>query len=323
MDEPPSLEAVAAASPEAKAALDDYLTTTAGAPSVGTRSLEPTLGERPDLVLATIRHALGRRPPRTRAGPGTGPAHLPEADRATFDELLADARDAYRLQDDDVGLTYIWPMGLLRRRCSTPSPARRQGAPPFRRPLRSRAAGDRRPPRRGGRTVGSGPRRADRPARGRGRRCSRRSSSASRARLGAAEPLPPTVARLAAARDLYWGAGGRPEPGRLRGVGIGGEVARGRACVISTPGDLGHLEPGDVLVAVATSTSLNAAFPLVAAVATAEGGAFSHAAILSREYAVPAVVGVAGLLDEVHDGDLVEVDPGAGAVRVIARAGAA
>ena len=98
---------------------------------------------------------------------------------------------------------------------------------------------------------------------------------------------------------------------------------QGRACVLSTPGDLGHLEPGDVLVAVATTTSLNATFSLIAGVATAEGGAFSHAAILSREYGVPAVVGVAGLLDEVHDGDLVEVDPAAGTVRLIARAGTA
>ena len=90
--------------------------------------------------------------------------------------------------------------------------------------------------------------------------------------------------------------------------------------MIATPGDVQHLEPGDVLVAMATTTSLNAAFPLVAAVATSEGGVFSHAAILSREYGVPAVVGVAGLLDEVHDGDLVEVDPAAAEVRVVARA---
>ncbi len=85
--------------------------------------------------------------------------------------------------------------------------------------------------------------------------------------------------------------------------------------MVATPGDLDHLEPGDVLVAVATTTSLNAAFPLVSAVATAEGGVLSHAAILAREHGIPAVVGVAGLLDAVADGDLIEVDPVAACIR--------
>jgi hypothetical protein len=44
---------------------------------------------------------------------------------------------------------------------------------------------------------------------------------------------------------------------------------------------------------------------------------------MSREFGVPAVVGVAGLLAEIHDGDLVEVDAGGAAVRVVARAVAA
>jgi len=52
-------------------------------------------------------------------------------------------------------------------------------------------------------------------------------------------------------------------------------------------------------------------------VATAEGGPFSHSAILAREFDLPAVVGVAGLLEDVHHGDTVEVDAGAGEVRVI------
>ena len=326
VDDPKSLEDIQAASPEAKAALDTYLTHYGWRSIGGHEVLEPTLGERPELVLATVRHALDRKPARTQTpDPEAVRAQLPEAERATFDELLGDARDAYRLRDDDVGLTYIWPMGLLRRavleagRRLEARGALRQADDLFEAETHEidalLAGGD----------TPSADELADRTDR-------RRAALALQPPFqlgepapdpGAAEPLPPTVARLAAARDLYWGAGGRPEPGRLRGVGIGHEAAQGRACVLSTPGDLGHLEPGDVLVAVATTTSLNAAFPLVAGVATAEGGAFSHAAILSREYGVPAVVGVAGLLDEVHDGDLVEVDPAAGAVRLIARAGAA
>ena len=138
----------------------------------------------------------------------------------------------------------------------------------------------------------------------------------------AAEPLPPTVARLAAARDLYWGrAAGRSPDGCLGWASVARSRGAGPA---SSPRPATSATSNPVTCSSRSPPAPHStAFPLVAAVATAEGGAFSHAAILSREYAVPAVVGVAGLLDEVHDGDLVEVDPGAGAVRVIARAGAA
>jgi phosphohistidine swiveling domain-containing protein len=51
-------------------------------------------------------------------------------------------------------------------------------------------------------------------------------------------------------------------------------------------------------------------------VVTEEGGVFSHTAILARELGLPAVIGVPGLLDLVHDGDVVTIDPVAGEVRV-------
>jgi phosphohistidine swiveling domain-containing protein len=83
---------------------------------------------------------------------------------------------------------------------------------------------------------------------------------------------------------------------------------------------MADLRPGDVIVATMTTAGHNAVFPLACGVATAEGGLFSHAAILAREFGLPAVLGVAGLLDEVHHGDLVEVDPATGEVRLIERA---
>ena len=59
---------------------------------------------------------------------------------------------------------------------------------------------------------------------------------------------------------------------------------------------------------------------MLAGVATEEGGLFSHTALLARELGIPAVVGAPGLLSSISDGDLVEVDPVAGIVRVISRA---
>ena len=40
---------------------------------------------------------------------------VPEAERDRFDELLADARDCYGNRDDNVALTFMWPVGLMRR----------------------------------------------------------------------------------------------------------------------------------------------------------------------------------------------------------------
>ncbi len=75
-----------------------------------------------------------------------------------------------------------------------------------------------------------------------------------------------------------------------------------------------------MLIAVTTTCNLNAIFPLLVGVATEEGGLFSHTALLARELDIPAVVGAPGLLAAISDGDLVEVDPTTGAVRVIERA---
>ncbi|MGZ8763270.1 MAG: PEP-utilizing enzyme [Acidimicrobiia bacterium] len=54
-----------------------------------------------------------------------------------------------------------------------------------------------------------------------------------------------------------------------------------------------------------------------AGAATREDGGFSHTAILAREFGIPAVVGVADLLEAVSTGDLVEIDADRGLVRVI------
>ena len=72
-----------------------------------------------------------------------------------------------------------------------------------------------------------------------------------------------------------------------------------------------------MLVVRATSPAFNAVLSIAGAVVTAEGGPLSHAAVLARELGIPAVVGAPGAL-ELSDGALVEVDPTAGLVRVLA-----
>jgi pyruvate,water dikinase len=78
------------------------------------------------------------------------------------------------------------------------------------------------------------------------------------------------------------------------------------------------LEPGDVLVVPCTTPAYNLVLSIAGGVVTAEGGPLSHAAVLARELGIPAVIGAADALTAIPDGSLVEVDPVAGEVRVLA-----
>jgi rifampicin phosphotransferase len=104
----------------------------------------------------------------------------------------------------------------------------------------------------------------------------------------------------------------------LSGTGIGTSTYRGRARCTETPEQaIDEMEPGDVLVVRATSPAFNVVLSIAGAVVTADGGPLSHAAVLARELGIPAVVGAHGALD-IPDGAMVEVDPVAGIVRILA-----
>jgi phosphohistidine swiveling domain-containing protein len=104
----------------------------------------------------------------------------------------------------------------------------------------------------------------------------------------------------------------------LSGTGIGDTIYRGRARVATTSDDaLDRLEPGDVLVAPFTGPSYNSILPILGALVVDAGGPMCHAAIVAREFALPAVIGAARASTEIPDGACVEIDPVAGTVRII------
>jgi phosphoenolpyruvate synthase/pyruvate phosphate dikinase len=107
-----------------------------------------------------------------------------------------------------------------------------------------------------------------------------------------------------------------PAPGvTLRGLPASGGVVEGRARVLSAAGhDFGRLAPGEVLVARTTDVGLSPLFLIAAAVVTELGGPLSHAALVAREYGVPAVVNVPSVTTAIKTGDLVRVDGDRGIV---------
>jgi len=107
------------------------------------------------------------------------------------------------------------------------------------------------------------------------------------------------------------------EPGIIRGNAGSPGRARGPARVVRSLAEADRLRPGDVLVAETTAPPWTPLFASAAAIVTDTGGILSHCAVVAREYGIPAVVGTGSATARISDGQLLEVDGGAGLVRVL------
>ncbi len=85
-------------------------------------------------------------------------------------------------------------------------------------------------------------------------------------------------------------------------------VVRGRAKIVVHPDDINKIEKGDVLVAPETTPDFIAHFSKISGIITNQGGITSHAAIVSREFNIPCIVGVEGATETIEDNDLIEFD---------------
>jgi len=85
-------------------------------------------------------------------------------------------------------------------------------------------------------------------------------------------------------------------------------VASGVVKIISSMDDLDKVKKGDILVTTMTNPDMVVTMQRAAAIVTSEGGVTAHAAIVSREMGIPAVVGAQDALDVLKDGDEVTVD---------------
>jgi pyruvate,water dikinase len=103
----------------------------------------------------------------------------------------------------------------------------------------------------------------------------------------------------------------------LTGFAASPGVAEGVARVILRPEQLGELEDGEILVAPSTSTSWTPVFARIAAAVLDSGGIMSHAAIVAREYGLPAVVGTGTATKRITSGDRLRVDADAGVVTIL------
>ena len=81
------------------------------------------------------------------------------------------------------------------------------------------------------------------------------------------------------------------------------------------PHDGERLQQGDVLVAPSTDPGWTPLFLRASAIVMESGGYLSHGAIVAREFGLPAVVNVPGILSDISDGEAIRVDGDAALVQ--------
>jgi pyruvate,water dikinase len=91
------------------------------------------------------------------------------------------------------------------------------------------------------------------------------------------------------------------------GRSIGHRIGAGKARIVESIKDMGHVQPGDVLITDMTDPDWEPVMKRAAAIVTNRGGRTCHAAIIARELGVPAVVGCNDATERVTDGSEVTV----------------
>jgi len=100
----------------------------------------------------------------------------------------------------------------------------------------------------------------------------------------------------------------------LKGVPASAGKVTAPARVLHGAQDFDQMQPGEVLVAGATTPAWTPLFAMASAVVTDIGGPLTHGSIVAREYGIPAVMGTGVATRRIHTGQLITVDGDLGTV---------
>jgi phosphohistidine swiveling domain-containing protein len=103
----------------------------------------------------------------------------------------------------------------------------------------------------------------------------------------------------------------------LVGRSVSPGLRRGPVKIVSTPGQFSKVQAGDIMVTRSTDPGWTPIFGLLGGLIMESGGQLSHGAVVAREYGLPAVAGIAGATQLLHDGQVVLLDGLSGTVTVI------
>jgi pyruvate,water dikinase len=289
--------------------------------------------EHPDMLVKIIRAAVMSDEASRKAAAEEGIERLrekvPAEHRAEFDALLAEAQFTYRIRDERVFYGDAFATGIARRAILAAG-ERLQAAG------RAQAAEhliDARPEEIVSLLEGRGGPSAEELAR-RAKWRNETPISAAPANVGLppsgpppADWLPPAGARMArvvsTVLSLLFDVKHDAAPAKsgpvksLKGFPVSPGIYEGPARVIIGVDQLPQVQHGEILVATSTGPTFNVVLPLIGALVTERGGVLSHAAIVSREYGLPGVVGCVGAVKAIATGARVRVDGGTGEVWIL------
>jgi pyruvate,water dikinase len=289
----------------------------------------PTMGETPACLVGRLRAGLAVDPEealrRSDALAAELRAAVPPEHQPTFDDLLAEARLVYRLRDERGLYSEISAIGLLRLALlELGARLEERGRVKDRADILDAGGAELHAIVDGAES----PTAAELSARALDR-VDRTLAGAPRL-LGPPPPeppplemLPPPLARVMGSVgfliDGILGQKEEPEGDATTIIGIPGAqgVVEGPVRLVRSIDDLLDLQQGDVLVAPTTGEAFNSMLHLVSAMVTDHGSFASHAAIVSREMGIPAVVGTHDGTKRLAAAKRVRVDGGTGEVTIL------
>jgi phosphohistidine swiveling domain-containing protein len=307
-------------------ALDDYLEL------VGYRLLDGfdisnhCALELPDVLLRSIRTAIdeAERVSDVDEQIAEVRSHVPEEHREEYDALLEEARVGYSVRDERGVYGDIWASGLMRR--AALAAGRRLAAAERLDDAEQFVFADFDEMRA---MLGGAPSPTAQELAARQEYHRSHTAKDAPAHLGEEPPpmpdpsaLPPPMARLMAAigtamGEMFAVTDEAHDETVIRGLGASAGQREGVVRRVAGPSDFDRIQQGDVLLTEATTEAFNILLPLLSAIITDTGGALSHAAIVSREYGIPGVVGTRDGTMRIPEGTRVLVDGDAGTVTVL------
>jgi len=290
-----------------------------------------TLAEMPDVLLENIKCAVAGTSSEQR---GTNDVvareaaireKVPAQHRAQFDELLAEARFTYRIRDERVYMNDAWSSGIARR--AILEAGRRLAAKG--KLHDAQHAVELTPAKLASMLAGGAGRTADQAAADTQYRLTHTIHDAPPFLGGTpsgpppAEWLPEPAARAERAVAICMGemfaSRDKQKPAaQVSGFAASPGLVTGIARLVLDASDMARVRKGDVLITRATAPSYNGLLPLLSGIVTDRGGTLSHAAVVAREYGIPAVVGTGNATELIRDGARVRLDGASGTVEVLA-----
>ncbi len=103
----------------------------------------------------------------------------------------------------------------------------------------------------------------------------------------------------------------------VKGISVGQQIASGTARIINSIEDIDHISPTDVIITDMTNPDWVPAMKQAAGIITNRGGRTCHAAIVSRELGIPAIVGTQYATEKIKSGQNITLDCSGGTIGIV------